>query len=166
MNSVCILANRVHWTRFVLNYTVACVASQAHKKTITSGAQKNQHTKKTKFKLRTSPSHSQSLPLTRLSLTKREVAPSPAPSSSLSLSAEPVPSTIELSLTLRRACRSVASTIADCSRRRRCLSLPSVHLRVTQSFSLSGWQTTPQSKDSLFSGCIGNPHALYLMLHF
>ena len=132
MNSVSILANRVHWTRFVLNYTRLRVN---HRRTLTSGAQKNQHTKKTKFKLQTLytiPSHSQSLPLTL----------------SLSLSRE-----VELSLTLTlsfRACRSVAGTVADCSRRRRCLSLPSVHLRVAQSFSFSGWQTTSQSKDSLF----------------
>ena len=128
MNSVSILANRVHWTRFVLNYTRLRVN---HRMTLTSGAQKNQHTKKTKFKLQTSPFHSQSLPLTCLSLSQE----------------------VELSLTLTlsfQACRSVAGTVADCSRRRRCLSLPSVRLRVTQSFSLSGWQTTSQSKDSLF----------------
>ena len=84
------------------------------------------------FKRYTIPSHSQSLPLTF----------------SLSLSRE-----VELSLTLTlsfRACHSVVGTVADCSRRCRCLSLSSVHLRLAQSFSLSGWWTTSQSKDSLF----------------
>ena len=81
--------------------------------------------KKTKFKLQTH-NYTVSFPLT-LSL-------------SLSLS-------VELSLTLTlsfRAYRFVAGTVTGCSRRRRCLSLPSIHLRLAQSFSLSGWRTTSQ----------------------
>ena len=121
MNSICKNRNRVHWTRFVWNSYHTCQPSQ-----LQSGTQSLNHRntlkKKTKFKL-------QSLPLT-LSLLSHEK------SSSLSLSVSP--------------CRSVAGTVANCSWGRRCLSLPSVRLRVAQSFSLSGWQTTSQSKDSLF----------------
>ena len=100
-------------------------ASQAPLKKALQAHKKTKHTEKTKFKLQTH-SYTVSFPLT-LSL-------------SLSLS-------VELSLTLTlsfRACRSVAGTVTGCSRRRRCLSLPSVHLRLAQSFSLSGWRTTSQ----------------------
>ena len=115
MNSVSILANRVHWTRFVLKETtilvgyMSTIAGTTQKST--SGIHKNQTHKKTKFKLQTH-SYIVSFPLT-LSL-------------SLSLS-------VELSLTLTlsfRACHFVAGTIADCSRRRRCLSLPSPSLEM------------------------------------
>ena len=119
MNSVSILANRVHWTRIVLKETtilvgyVSTIAGTTQKST--SGTQKNQTHKKTKFKLQTH-SYTISFPLT-LNL-------------SLSLS-------VELSLTLAlsfRACRFVAGTVADCSHRRRrrcrCLSLPSLSLEM------------------------------------
>ena len=127
MNSVSILANRVHWTRFVLKETtilvgyVSTIAGTTQKST--SGTQKKLSSN---FKHTVTLSHSQSLPLTL--------------NFSFSLS-------VELSLTLTlsfRAYRFVAGTVTGCSRRRRCLSLPSVHLRLAQSFSLSGWRTTSQ----------------------
>ena len=131
MNSVSILANRVHWTRFVLNcvYVSTIVG-------LTSGTQKNQHTKKTKFKLQTlhhslslsvSLSHEKSSSLSLSHSHSEPVAPSPAPSPT-----------------------APVAVAASRFRRRCCLSLPLVRLRVAQSFSLSGWQTTSQSKDSLF----------------
>ena len=113
MNSLSILANRVHWTRFVLNYTIRVNhrrTLQAHKKTNTLKKLSSN------FKRYTIPSYSQSLPLTR--------------SRALSHSHTLIPSLL--------------------LRRHRCLSLPLVCLHVAQSFSLSGWQTTSQSKDSLF----------------
>ena len=130
MNSVCKNRNRVHWTRFVLNSHHTCQPSQ-----LQSGTQSLNHRntlkKKTKFKL-------QSLPLT-LSLLSHEKSSSLSHSQSLPVAPSLAPS--------RTAPGAVA---ASRFRRRRCLSLPSVRLRVAQSFSLSGWQTTSQSKDSLF----------------
>ena len=178
MNSVSILANRVHWTRFLRLHNefneLGLQKNSVSFKTLTTCQQPSQKSahqslntkvqkKKTKFKLSVSPSHSQS-PLSRALSQSQSlpVAPSPAPSGTqklkpsqhtkkkklsklqslpltLSLLSHEKSSSLSHSQSLPVApspCRSVSGTVADCSRRRRsfrrrcCLSLPSVRLRV------------------------------------